>query len=177
MEIELQESGLVSVNYLPELNSQLANLDEQVSAVIESRLGVHSKINDYRTYLSNVQGWLDQVANKLDPLEKGGRLTLVQKKDYADQILKELENGAPKVQEVKSSAEAILPSLSNVDAQLVEEQLKGVDRRYGEMKKRLSRKKQILENTLVAYQDFKVDSDQVSINWRYLISNVAESKF
>lgn len=161
MEIENQESGLVQLKYLPELNSQLSNLDAEVSQVIDTRMDIHSRINDYLTYLSNAQGWLDGLSSKFDPLEKGGGLTLLQKKDYAAQISLELFNGGSKVDDVKKAAENILPSLSNVDAQLVEEQLKNIDRRFGEMQKRVNRKQQILDTTIQSYKDFKVDSDQV----------------
>jgi nesprin-1 len=156
-EIENHEAGLVKAKYQPELERSLQNLDSEVTKVIDSRLGVHSKINDYRTYLSNAQSWLDGLSNKLEPLEKGGGLTLPQKGEYVNDILKEFDGGASKLEDVKHSAGEIMPSISNVDCQMVEEQIKSIDRRFGEMKKRISRKQQILSTTIKSYEDFKND--------------------
>jgi nesprin-1 len=160
-ELEHQESGLVQGKYLPNLESQLSNLDSEISSVISTRGDIQAQINNYRVSLASVSKWLEEIAKSLDPLEKGGGLTLAQKKELATSKELELEGGSHRVESVKKAADRISSSLSNVDAQLVEEQLKSVDRRYNEMVKRVGRKRKILENTLQSYQDFQLDSDQV----------------
>jgi len=97
------------------------------------------------------------LSNKLEPLEKGGGLTLPRKGDYLNDMLKEFDAGSSKLEDVKKSAGEIMPSISNVDCQMVEEQIKSLDRRFGEMKKRISRKQQILSTTIKSYDDFNKD--------------------
>lgn len=158
-EVEIQEAGLVKVKYQPDLEQKLTSLDSEVSKVIDARLSIHGKINDYRAYLASTQAWLDELSNKLEPLEKGGGLILAKKVEYVNQILVEFDGGSTKLDEVKKSANEIMSSVSNVDCQMVEEQIKSVDRRFGEMKKRISRKQQILGTTVQSYEDFKKDLD------------------
>lgn len=174
-EIEAQESALVQSKYLPQLSADLASLDADVSSVIDSRLDVHAKIHNYRDSLASLTTWLEGIGNKMTPLEKGGGLTLPKKKECASQIWAELEAGSPRVEEVTSMGASILSSLSNVDAQLVEEQIKSVTRRFGEMKKRIERKRQILGSTATSYQDFQTDSEKVKSEIQALVA-VGDSK-
>ncbi|ODN01313.1 Nesprin-1 [Orchesella cincta] len=163
-EIENQESGLIQGRYLPDLQQKLNDLDNDVSNIISSRLGVHAKITDYRTLVSNTQAWLDGFMSKLEPLEKGSGLPCQTKVEQVADIYKDFDVGASRLDDVKSTAQQIMSSISNVDANMVEEQMKALERRFGEIKKRIQRKQQILETALKSYQDFSNDLDTCQLD-------------
>lgn len=158
-EIEAQEAALIEGKYLPDLQQKLDQLDQDVSSIIDRRLDVHAKITDYRTLVNNTQAWLDGFMTKLEPLEKGSGLACKTKVDQIAGIIKEFDEGAPRLEEVKGTAQQIMSSISNVDANMVEEQMKALERRFGEIKKRIQRKQQILETALKSYADFCNDLD------------------
>lgn len=156
-EIEAQEAAIIQGRYLPDLQQRIEQLDRDVTSIIDSRLGVQVKITDYRNLVSKVQSWLDGLMNKLEPLEKGSGLPCKTKVEKIAGIMTEFETGAPKLEEVKNMAQQIMSSISNVDANMVEEQMKALERRHGEIKKRIQRKEQILETALKSFDDFLND--------------------
>jgi len=158
MEVEVHESGLVLSKYLPDLENKLQLVANSASFILDVRLRMQARVSDYKTLVSNTQSWLDSLLLKMEGLEKGGCISCKQKVDKICSISQEFNtDGDNKLSNVRDTANDIIKGISNVDTQMIEDQLKGLERRFSEVKKRIVRKKSCLETVKTGLEDFYKD--------------------
>nr|XP_034172930.1 nesprin-1 isoform X14 [Osmia lignaria] len=131
-----------------DIEEGLNKLESELTDAIAGKQAAQDLIQKYRSQVQTVQSWLDALSKKVDVIEKGNGQTIGQKISSVKEITAEFESQGPgKLNEVKSLGDQVMDSVSNLDSQQIEEQIKSVERRYADIAKKLQRKGQVLDMT------------------------------
>lgn len=131
-----------------DIEEGLNKLEAELTDAIAGKQAAQDLIQKYRSQVQDIQTWLDGLSKKIDMIEKGSGLTINQKISNLKDITSEFESqGTEKLAEVKKLGDQVMDSVSNLDSQQIEEQIKSVERRYTDISKKLQRKAQVLEMT------------------------------
>lgn len=131
-----------------DLESGLDKLEAELIEAIAGKQATQDLIQRYRSHVQEIQTWLDNLSKRVDVVDKGSGLTIAQKITTVQEITTEFETQGPgKLDEVKKLGDLVMDSVSNLDSQQIEEQIKSVERRYGDIGKKLQRKSQVLDMT------------------------------
>lgn len=146
---------------MPDLEQELNQLEADLSEALVKKQTDKNIIDEYRQKQQEMHTWLDSLIKRMDILDKGSGMTCPQKLVAVFEIKREFESEGPsRLQNVKQIANSVIDVVSNLDSQQVEEQLKSVERRYGEMAKRLERKSQVLDMTNKGIESVKDEIEQ-----------------
>jgi len=131
-----------------DIEEGLNKLEIELTDAIAGKQAAQDLIQKYRSQVQDIQTWFDGLSKKVDMIEKGSGLTIGQKISNLKDITAEFESqGTEKLAEVKKLGDQVMDSVSNLDSQQIEEQIKSVERRYADIGKKLQRKAQVLEMT------------------------------
>ncbi|XP_046474495.1 muscle-specific protein 300 kDa isoform X6 [Neodiprion pinetum] len=131
-----------------DLESGLNKLEGELIEAIAGKQATQDLIERYRSHVQDIQTWFDNLSKRADVVDKGSGLTIAQKISTVQEITAEFESQGPgKLDEVKKLGDLVMDSVSNLDSQQIEEQIKSVERRYGDIGKKLQRKSQVLDMT------------------------------
>lgn len=134
-------------------------------AAIAKKKDDQSIIDEYRKCTQATHGWIDEFIQRMDVLDSGSGLSCSQKLATIQKIREEFESASPgKLAAFKDIANKTIEVISNLDAQQVEEQIKGIDRRFNDISKRINRKIQVIESTNKGLENLKNDIDNCH-NW------------
>lgn len=143
------------------LEKMLDELESELSAAIAAKNANQDILDEYRQNVQVINNWFDNVAKRIDAVDKGSGLNCQQKQVAVEELKAEFEDQGPKrMSEVQRFATQVLEFVNNLDAQQVEEQMKSVERRYNDLGKRLQRKLQILEMTRKGIEDTRNEIQQ-----------------
>lgn len=131
-----------------DIEEGLNKLEAELIDAIAGKQAAQDLIQKYRLQVQDIQSWFDSLSKKVDVIEKGSGLTINQKISNVKDITAEYESQGPeKLAEIKKLSEQVMDSVSNLDSQQIEEQIKSVERRYADIGKKLQRKTQVLDMT------------------------------
>ncbi|XP_018395829.1 PREDICTED: nesprin-1 isoform X2 [Cyphomyrmex costatus] len=131
-----------------DIEEGLNKLETELAEAIAGKQAAQDLIQKYRSQVQDIQTWFDGLSKKVDMIEKGSGLTINQKISNIKDITVEFESqGTEKLAEIKKLGDQVMDSVSNLDSQQIEEQIKSVERRYVDIGKKLQRKAQVLEMT------------------------------
>ncbi|XP_078048160.1 muscle-specific protein 300 kDa isoform X4 [Augochlora pura] len=131
-----------------DIEEGLEKLEAELTDAISGKQAAQELIHKYRSQVQNIQSWLDALSKKVDAVEKGNGQTIGQKISNVKEIAAEFESQGPgRLGEVKMLGDQVMDSVSNLDSQQIEEQIKSVERRYADIAKKLQRKAQVLDMT------------------------------
>ncbi|XP_043257160.1 nesprin-1 isoform X11 [Colletes gigas] len=131
-----------------DIEEGLDKLEAELTDAIAGKQAAQELIQKYRSQVQNIQSWLDALSKKVDVIEKGNGQTIGQKIANVQEITSEFESQGPgRLNEVKNLGDQVMDSVSNLDSQQIEEQIKSVERRYADTAKKLQRKAQVLDMT------------------------------
>ncbi|XP_018338972.1 PREDICTED: nesprin-1 isoform X6 [Trachymyrmex septentrionalis] len=131
-----------------DIEEGLNKLETELTEAIAGKQAAQDLIQKYRSQVQDIQTWFDGLSKKVDMIEKGSGLTIGQKISNLKDITTEFESqGTEKLAEIKKLGDQVMDSVSNLDSQQIEEQIKSVERRYADIGKKLQRKAQVLEMT------------------------------
>lgn len=132
-----------------DIEEGLNKLEAELIDAITGKQAAQDFIQKYRLQVQDIQAWFDNLSKKVDVIEKGSGLTINQKISNLKDITTEFESqGSEKLAEIKKLGDQVMDSVSNLDSQQIEEQIKSVERRYADISKKLQRKAQILDMTV-----------------------------
>ncbi|KAJ8930094.1 hypothetical protein NQ314_017138, partial [Rhamnusium bicolor] len=144
-----------------ELEKMLDNLENELTAVIAQKQANQEIIDEYRQHIQVINNWFDNLAKRIDAIDKGSGLNCQQKQTAITDLQAEFDDQGPKrLDEVKRLASHVIDFVNNLDSQQVEEQTKSVERRYNDISKRLQRKLQVLEMTRKGIEDTRNEIEQ-----------------
>lgn len=144
-----------------ELEKMLDNLENELTAVIAQKQANQEIIDEYRQNIQVITNWFDNLAKRIDAIDKGSGLNCQQKQTAIVDLQAEFDDQGPKrLDEVKRLASQVIDFVNNLDSQQVEEQTKSVERRYNDIAKRLQRKLQVLEMTRKGIEDTRNEIEQ-----------------
>ena len=118
-------------------------------------------VEDFRQSLQDVHAWFDQAARALESLESGSGVTIEKKNVRIGEILTEYEKHLASVDGVKEKAELVGREVGEMDRQNVQEQTDSSVRRMAEIKKRIDRKKQLVEMAHGGYVSTKKEIENM----------------
>ncbi|KAG7206621.1 hypothetical protein KM043_000301 [Ampulex compressa] len=131
-----------------DIEEGLAKLEAELIEALAGKRASQELIGKYRSQVQEMQAWLEGLAKRVDAIERGNGLAIGQKIGRAKEIASEFGSQGPaRLAEVKSLGDRVMDSVSNLDSQQIEEQLRSVERRYADIGKKLQRKAQILDMT------------------------------
>lgn len=131
-----------------DIEEGLDKLEAELIDAISGKQAAQDLIQKYRSQVQDIQSWFDSLSKKVDVIEKGSGLTIGQKISNLKDITAEYETQGPeKLSEIKKLGDQVMDSVSNLDSQQIEEQIKSVERRYTDIGKKLQRKAQVLDMT------------------------------
>lgn len=131
-----------------DIEEGLNKLEAELTDAIARKQAAQDLIQKYRSQVQDIQTWFDSLTKKIDVLEKGSGLAINQKISNLKDITADFESQGPeKLTEMKKLGDQVMDSVSNLDSQQIEEQIKSVERRYADISKKLQRKAQVLDMT------------------------------
>ncbi|EZA53954.1 Nesprin-1 [Ooceraea biroi] len=131
-----------------DIEDGLNKLEAELTDAIAGKQAAQDLIQSYRSQVQDIQTWFDSLSKKVDVIERGSGLTINQKISNLKDITNEYESQGPeKLAEIKKLGDQVMDSVSNLDSQQIEEQIKSVERRYADIGKKLQRKAQVLDMT------------------------------
>lgn len=144
-----------------DIEEGLNKLEAELIDAIAGKQAAQDFIQKYRSQVQDIQAWFDNLSKKVDVIEKGSGLTIDQKISNLKDITAEFESQGPeKLAEVKKLGDQVMDSVSNLDSQQIEEQIKSVERRYADISKKLQRKAQILDMTVQGIEATKREIEE-----------------
>lgn len=144
-----------------DIEEGLDKLEAELTDAIAGKQAAQELIQKYRSQVQNIQAWLDALSKKVDVIEKGNGQTIGQKISNVKEITTEFESQGPgRLNEVKGLSDQVMDSVSNLDSQQIEEQIKSVERRYADIAKKLQRKAQVLDMTAQGIESTKQEIDE-----------------
>ncbi|XP_055711373.1 muscle-specific protein 300 kDa isoform X7 [Phlebotomus papatasi] len=147
------------------IEERLDKLEDDLMAAIAKKKDDQGVIDEYRKCTQATHGWIDEFIQRMDVLDSGSGLSCSQKLATIQKIREEFESASPgKLAAFKDIAGKTIEVISNLDAQQVEEQIKGIDRRFNDISKRINRKIQVIESTNKGLENLKNDIDNCH-NW------------
>lgn len=148
-----------------DLDDHIDKLESELMDAIAKKQAGQNIIDNYRQGMQDMQNWFDTLIKRMDVLDKGSGLNCAQKIAAIREIKQEFEQQGPlKLQNLKDRAAQVAEVISNLDGQQVEEQMKSLNRRYGDLEKRIDRKAQLLDVTNKGVEGAKAEVEQLQ-NW------------
>nr|XP_050869210.1 muscle-specific protein 300 kDa [Vespula vulgaris] len=156
---------LASHPEIQEVEDGLNKLEAELTDAIAGKQASQDLIQKYRNQVQDIQTWFDTLSKKADGIEKGCGFTIGQKISNIKEIIGEFESqGGDRMDEVKKLGDQVMDSVSNLDSQQIEEQIKFVERRYTDISKKLQRKTQVLDMTAQGIEATRQEIEE-NRNW------------
>lgn len=131
-----------------DIEEGLNKLEAELTDAIAGKQAAQNLIQKFRSQIQDAQDWFEGLSKKVDIIEKGSGLTISQKISNVKDITAEFDfQGSEKLAEMKKLGDQVIDSVSNLDSQQIEEQIKSLERRYADIAKKLQRKTQVLDMT------------------------------
>ncbi|XP_044734627.1 nesprin-1 [Chrysoperla carnea] len=144
-----------------DLEDDLKQLEDFLIDTIAIKQTGQNTIERYRTLIQDTHEWFDNLAKRMEVLDKGSGLSCAQKQAQLNEIKNEFEDKGPKtLEQVKTLGNEVINIVSNLDSQQVEEQIKSIERRNNDIAKRIQRKSQVLEMTRKGIEGTRNDIEQ-----------------
>ncbi|KAK9890573.1 hypothetical protein WA026_011943 [Henosepilachna vigintioctopunctata] len=129
-----------------ELENLLDALEVELCELIAQRQMHQELIEDYRQNLQGVNNWFDSLSKQIEAIDKGFWLHCQQKQSTLLEIKADFDENSPnKMDKVKTLAATIISIVNNLDSQLIEEQMKSLEKKYAEIQRRIHRKLEVIE--------------------------------
>ena len=133
--------------------------------LLDKRHRQQAIVDDYRSAVQDAQGWLEKSFRNLEDLDSGVNLGSLERAAKVRNLSDEFEAvSAETLPSLNEKSEAAMQEVGDLDRQQASEQRTSIERRIGELRKRLERKKQLVELAAASFEDAKKEIDEAS-NW------------
>ncbi|KAA0201773.1 hypothetical protein HAZT_HAZT011047 [Hyalella azteca] len=154
-DLEVKQMTLTPDTDDDDVRCQMNSLEEEVNDIIDTRSEIIGCIEEYRTKLRGVYSWFDTIIKLLEKCDKVDYPDSKRRNDEVQKLWSKFREANVKVEELTEKANEIKPKLSSLDNQQVDEQLRSVQKKYSDLKKRVGKKKQVIEMTRKGYEEAK----------------------
>ncbi|KAF2357498.1 Spectrin repeat [Trinorchestia longiramus] len=161
-DLEVKQMTLTPDSDDDDIRCQMNSLEEEVNDIIDHRSEVIASIEEYRAKLQGVYSWFDTIIKQLEKCDKPDHPDSKRRNEEVQKLWGKFREANVKVEELTEKASEIKPKLSSLDNQQVDEQLRSVQKKYSDLKKRVSKKKQVIEMTRKGYEDAKQNINDLS---------------
>lgn len=135
--------------------------DELVKAIDQLRDN-QREIESYREALNENHKWIDNITKDLDIIDLGNNTTCSQKLSIVQILNNNFSSQHPqRMAAIDHQKTVVVRLISNLDSQQVEEQVKGLYRRFNDLSKRILRKLDTLEATKNNVDSFENNMSEI----------------
>ena len=128
----------------------------QITMLLDKRYSQQAAVEEYRAAMQEAQSWFEAMSRALESLDSGSGMTVDKKVAKVAEIQSDYDGGAgPKLEAVREKAEAAAREVGEMDRQNVQEQQRSVERRMAELRKRVERRRQLVEAAHAGYAETK----------------------
>ena len=138
-------------------------LNGKINDLMDKRVNQQSIIEDFRYYHQDCQNWLEKMSKSLTDLDEDQTLSSTKRLELLQSIIREFEEIQSRTVQLKEKGQALLPELSDMDQQQIKEQTQSFERRTADVKKRIDRKKQIIEMAQTGFMKTKQDIEEAEL--------------
>ena len=150
--------------YDNDLKIALDNLDGHISMLMDKRVDQQVIIEDYRGYHQDCLLWLEKISKSLLEIDENQSMNSEDRLQNLQEITSEYGESDKRLSELDSKYQTVLPLVGDMDKQQINEQMKSVERRIADLRKRIERKKQIFEMAQTGYIKTKEEIEETE-NW------------
>ena len=147
-----------------DVRCKMNSLEEEVNDTIDMRSEVIASIEEYRGKLKAVYAWFDTIIKQLEKCDRADQPDSRRRTDDIQQLWNKFKEANNKVDELTEKATEIKPKLSSLDNQQIDEQLRSVQKKYADLKKRVTKKKQIIEMTRKGFDEARRNTENL-LEW------------
>ena len=145
-----------------EIKSKIDKLDKKVNALLEKRLLQQTSIEDYRMFYQDCQQWIEKITKSLTVLDEAKSLNSNEKLSKLQQIIEDFDrDNKAKLEEMNNKSALVIPEVDSMDQQQIKEQKISFERRLNDLKKRIERKRQIIELAQTGYTQTKSEIEEI----------------
>ena len=132
--------------------------------LLEKRQRQQSIVDDYRAAVQDAQTWLEKTFRNLEDLDSGIGMGSQERAAKVRNLSDEFELvSAETVSGLAEKSEAAIQEVGDLDKQQISEQRTSIERRISELRKRIERKKQLVELAAASFDDTKKEIDEASL--------------
>merc|ERR1712045_232974 len=150
--------------YDNDLKIALDNLYGHISMLMDKRVDQQVIIEDYRGYHHDCLLWLEKISKSLLEIDENQSMNSEDRLQNLQEITSEYGESDKRLSELDSKHQTVLPLVGDMDKQQINEQMKSIERRIADLRKRIERKKQIFEMTRTGYIKTKEEIEETE-NW------------
>ncbi|CAG0880678.1 unnamed protein product [Cyprideis torosa] len=162
-ELEVKLSFAAPSDADTKLRTSLNELKEQLNDLLDAREQVKAKADSYRQQLVNLSNAFDEIGSLLEAAEDED-VTFddkLEKLNAMDQALKLQEE---EINDLKADALELRTMLADADQETIDDSLKMQDRKLTDLRNRMERRKEVLENAFKGYQSFRHEIQEI-VDW------------
>ena len=138
-----------------DLKIALDTLDSHISMLLDRRYNQQAIIEEFRYYHQDCQNWFEKLSKTLVELDENQSLNSEERLQKLKQVIAEFEANQDRTTTIIEKSNYVLPEVGDMDKQQITEQTKSVERRMLDIKKRIDRKRQIVEMAQSGYVNAK----------------------
>ena len=147
-----------------DLKIGLDTLDSHVSMLLDKRYSQQTTIEEFRCYYQDCQNWFEKLSKTLADLDENQAMNSEERLQKLKQVIEEFETNKDRTSTILEKSSYVLPEVGDMDKQQIEEQTRSVERRMMDIKKRIDRKKQIVEMAQSGYVNARQELTETE-NW------------
>lgn len=146
---------------IADIEKRLDDLESLLMNQIERKRGNQAIIDDYLKSINDTKAYYDNVVNRLEVMDGPCGRNCEEKLADVNSIKNEFETKSPQMkEEIQVKGAKVFEVISNLDAQQVDDHMKGVQRRENDIKKRIERKIQLMNLTNKNIEKLQAEIDQ-----------------
>ncbi len=128
----------------------------QIVMLLDRRYSQQTLVEDYRACMQEAQAWFEHMARSLETLEAGSGLGVERRLEKVGELAAEFDERSQALTAAAAEkAEAVSKEVGEMDRQHVGEQAASVERRAADIRRRIGRKRQILEMAHAGHAETK----------------------
>ena len=140
-----------------DLKIALDTLDEHISMLLEKRYNQQAVVEDFRFYYQDSQTWFESISKNLTELDENNEMNSSTRMEKLLELVRNYEENMERSTVLSEKSKYVLAEVGEMDQQQVLEQTRAVERRMVDFKKRIERKKQLVEMAQIGFKTTEQD--------------------
>ena len=146
-----------------DLKITLDTLDEHISMLLEKRYNQQAVVEDFRFYYQDSQNWFENISKDLTELDENHDMNSSTRMEKLHELLANYSENMERSMVLADKSKDVLAEVGEMDQQQVQEQTRAIERRMGDIKKRMERKKQLVEMAQAGFKTTKHDIEHTEV--------------
>ena len=169
----LEKQNILEQNFNNDqtLRDRLDSLSNTIYELKEKRNNQYMIIEEYRYHHQQFQTWLDDLTKSLTGLDESQTDNTEDRRKQVEDLMKTFEGHNDQSKDLLTKGDAAIECLDEMDQQLIKEQIKTIERRTIDVKKRLERRSQIVD---MACSGLKNTKDEIEETQTWIHSKTEE---